>query len=154
MNSLDRLVAGSRYTCSLTNLQYSLLLKRITQSTILVIQKRTKAHPRRRNPTSPTPHARTQPLVNTLNFHGSCALFAADPKAHVLRALTVSLFAMACCPPFLSGVRQAVRRLDAIEELRRRARERKHDRNKRRLEFAAKLELCVLTLQRCALFLA
>eukprot|EP00903_Cladosiphon_okamuranus_P007234 g7021.t1 len=45
-------------------------------------------------------------------------------------------------------VEEVIRRLDAIEELRRRARERRLDREKRKLEFAAKLERCVLTLQR------
>ncbi|CAM9618217.1 unnamed protein product, partial [Ectocarpus fasciculatus] len=46
-------------------------------------------------------------------------------------------------------VEEAIRRLDAIEELRRRARERKLDRDRRRMEFAARLEASVLTLQRC-----
>ena len=44
---------------------------------------------------------------------------------------------------------QAIRRLDAIEELRRRARERKLDRDSRRIAFAALLERSTLTLQRC-----
>ncbi|CAM9418452.1 unnamed protein product, partial [Scytosiphon promiscuus] len=46
-------------------------------------------------------------------------------------------------------VAEAIRRLEAIEELRRKARERKLDRDKRRVEFAARLEHSVLTLQRC-----
>lgn len=45
--------------------------------------------------------------------------------------------------------KQAIRRLEAIEELRRKAQERKLDRDKRRVEFAARLERSVLTLQRC-----
>lgn len=44
---------------------------------------------------------------------------------------------------------QAIRRLDAMEELRRKTRERKLDRDKRRVEFAARLESSALVLQRC-----
>ncbi|CAM9624528.1 unnamed protein product, partial [Hapterophycus canaliculatus] len=46
-------------------------------------------------------------------------------------------------------VAETIQRLEAIEELRRKARERKLDRDKRRIEFAARLEHSVLTLQRC-----